>query len=214
MCLGTNSGSFRRMVRWMLLVITALAAHSVYAAPSVSAGGDHTCAVHSNGGVECWGLNFRGQLGDGSLTSSALPVAVHDINSAVSVVAGYHHSCAVLVSGVVQCWGYNNTEQQGDDNTASRSSLPVTVSGLGEVTAMATGELHSCALLAIGEVQCWGENSSGQLGNGGGYSGLRPVKVSGISNAVAITAGNGHSCAVLRSGSVQCWGKASATPSP
>jgi len=74
------------------------------------------------------------------------------------------------------------------------------------VTALAAGGNHSCALLVSGAVQCWGNNSEGQLGNGTTTASTTPVPVSGISTATAVAVGTSHSCAVLAGGSVQCWG--------
>jgi alpha-tubulin suppressor-like RCC1 family protein len=72
------------------------------------------------------------------------------------------------------------------------------------------GQAHSCALLSHGEVQCWGDNSMGQLGNGSTTASSKAVTVSGISNAIALAVGANHACAVVGSGTVQCWGAGSA----
>ena len=66
-------------------------------------------------------------------------------------------------------------------------------------------------MLSNGSVQCWGYNSSGQLGDGTTTTRLTPVTVSGIAdidiaNAVAVSAGDRHTCALLSNGSIQCWG--------
>lgn len=72
---------------------------------------------------------------------------------------------------------------------------------------IAAGGFHSCAVGRSGAVRCWGENSSGQLGDGTVRNRNRPVDVEGLSaNVAAVTVGVHHSCALLKSGAVKCWG--------
>jgi alpha-tubulin suppressor-like RCC1 family protein len=73
--------------------------------------------------------------------------------------------------------------------------------------AVAAGGEHSCAVLRDGGVVCWGDNTSGQLGNNTTTSSLTAVRARGITNAVAVTVGRAHSCALLATGRVQCWGE-------
>ena len=128
---------------------------------AVAAGLDHSCAVVS-GGVQCWGNNGFGRLGNGSTTSSTTPVQAIAAGSGVTAVAaGTYHSCAV-VSGGVQCWGNNGNGRLGNGST-TQSTTPVQVTGLTSgVTAVAAGDSHSCAVVS-GGVQCWGNNGFGQL---------------------------------------------------
>ena len=68
------------------------------------------------------------------------------------------------------------------------------------------GDRHTCALLTGATVQCWGDNSQGQLGTSSPTKSSSPVSVAGINNAISISAGNDRTCAVLDTGKVQCWG--------
>jgi len=120
---------------------------------------------------------------------------------------GWDHSCAVL-DGKVYCWGSNGRGQLGSTSlTALSSNVPVEVTGISTATAVAAGYAHTCALLASGDVWCWGSNESKQLARATGSTGT-PAKVAGLPAATAIGAGNGHSCALVGStGGVMCWGE-------
>ena len=78
--------------------------------------------------------------------------------------------------------------------------------GISTATQVAAGRSHSCALLSDQTVRCWGDGSSGQLGNGATVSSATPVQVTGITTATQIAAGENRTCALLASGSVMCWG--------
>lgn len=176
---------------------------------AVAAGGSHTCTVGSSGGVQCWGDNFYGQLGNGTKTPSTTPVNVSGLGSGVqTIAAGANHTCALMTSGGVKCWGSNEFGQLGDGTENSSSSTPVDVSGLSSgVQAITASDYHTCALMTSGGVKCWGGNWFGQLGDGTRDNGNTPVNVSGLSSGVqAITTGSNHTCALMVTGGVKCWG--------
>jgi GH25 family lysozyme M1 (1,4-beta-N-acetylmuramidase)/alpha-tubulin suppressor-like RCC1 family protein len=183
-------------------------------AVQVAAGGVHTCARMADGGVACWGDGSAGQLGQGAAADSAVPVAVQGLAApAAEIAAGAYFTCARLTDGGVACWGENRFGQLGDGTRVSRSSA-VAVKGLaGPAQALAVGSSFSCALLAGGEVQCWGSNEMGELGLGFDSNppgpddpAPPPATVEGLGEVVALHAAGNHACAEHADGSLLCWG--------
>jgi alpha-tubulin suppressor-like RCC1 family protein len=82
-----------------------------------------------NGGMQCWGLNDMGQLGDNSNVNKNTPVNVSGLSNAIAISAGYRHTCALTTTGGVKCWGNNTYGQLGNSSNTS-SNIPVDVNGL------------------------------------------------------------------------------------
>ncbi len=139
----------------------------------------------------------------------------NDISN-ISVATGGSHSCSKF-DGSVRCWGYGFYGQLGygntftiGDNETPQAAGDVDV---GEtVTQLAVGDYHTCALLSTGNVRCWGQGFSGQLGYGNtsdigddeSPASAGDVNVGGT--VIQLTAGESHTCALLSNGSVRCWG--------
>ncbi|MFM7062163.1 MAG: RCC1 repeat-containing protein, partial [Actinomycetes bacterium] len=179
----------------------------------MSTGGGSSCALLADGTARCWGSNFHGQVGNGVTSLPQLtPTAVVSLAGAVAVVSGFNHTCAVLATGATRCWGYNSFGQVGDLQASGYTDrgLPVAVAGaLGTGAVDVTlGESHSCALLAVGAVQCWGYNAFGSVGDGTTTNRVTPVTVGGLGGVVAISSGTRgyHTCALISDGTVKCWG--------
>ncbi len=153
------------------------------------------------------------------------PTTCH-ISRVVSLSLGEEHSCALLRDGYVRCWGGNQDGQLGlghtnieydllpDQLTNASGGLNGPISLGDSATAIATGDNHTCAILATnGAVRCWGANDSGQLGLGNtnptptsALPSSNPTVNLGGTAAIAIAAGGDVTCAILQGGAVRCWG--------
>jgi len=176
---------------------------------AMSAGGNHTCARTAGGNVVCWGDGFYGELGDGTGSSGPLPVGVSGFstNGVAQLGLGESHTCARTLAGGVKCWGFNSQGELGN-NSIAPSLAPVDVTGLTSgVASIGASKFHSCAVTTGGAVQCWGQNTSGSLGDGTQLERHVPTNVSGLTNGFAtLSLGSNHSCALAAIGGTMCWG--------
>lgn len=178
-------------------------------------GYNHSCAVTSQGRVACWGANDLHQVSSSNSTPMAEPELVTDVTGAKTIAAGYNHTCAVVgTANEVWCWGSNAEGQLGHTPSTSRNPSAVDDGALTGATDVAGGGFHSCAVVAGGEVRCWGQRSSGQLGNGS-TAGTPLSNASAVvladstthlTGIADVTAGESHTCARTTGGSVYCWG--------
>lgn len=133
----------------------------------VKTGTSHACVLTDDGRVKCWGYGGGGQLGDGEHETRRTPVYVTGgVEGVVSLALNDGSSCAVLIDGGIRCWGENDSFQLGRLSRDSNGASPQQVVGLSEVGAAAAGGDHFCAISRSGVFYCWGNNASGQLGNG------------------------------------------------
>ena len=149
----------------------------VVAHVSVSAGLSHTCGVTPSGATYCWGDNGYGELGNGTTTSSATPVAVSG-GLTFAAVSADNQTCGVTRSGAAYCWGQNRDGELGN-GTETNSTTPVAVSGGLTFAVISAGVDHTCGVTSSGAAYCWGLNRNGQLGNGTETNSATPVAVSG-----------------------------------
>lgn len=206
-----------RLLRRLPVLLLASFPFAPCPAAHIDAGTSHACAV-VDGGVQCWGDNSSGALGNPSFGESAFALDVVGLEpgtgkGVTSIATARGSSCAVVDGGLL-CWGDNFNFQLGNGDADTRL-LPTPVSGLApgsgkNVTAVAVGSYHTCAVES-GGVLCWGKNSNGLLGDGTSTTRPTPVPVTGLEPAtgkgvVAIAAGVEHTCAAGVFG-LKCWGR-------
>ncbi len=194
---------------------------SAYANNKVSAGWYHNCAILDDGDLKCWGRDNHGQLGDGgSNTNTNAPSSTAiDLGSgrtAIAVSAGDYHTCAILDNGDAKCWGKDSHGQLGDGGSNTDTTAPSSTAidlGTGRTAvAVSAGSRHTCAILDNGDAKCWGQDSYGQLGDGGSNTDTNAPSSTAIDlgtgrTAVAVSAGWSDTCAILDNGDLKCWGR-------
>jgi len=188
---------------------------------SVSVGDRFACSVASNDQSYCWGYNFAGQLGNGDMIDSLVPVRVVDDGVLdgmyiKSLAAGSSHVCAIASNDKVYCWG----NLFGNGSTG-KSSVPIEVFSTGVLSGLAvqsivSGDNYSC-VIASDQAYCWGVNSKGELGNGLTATSLKPVAIvntGALSGLMikSISAGGdstgigSHTCVIASNDKAYCWG--------
>jgi len=178
--------------------------------------GGHMLYLLADGTLEACGNNVDGQLGDGSLSASYVPATVTGLppSPIVALSAGWRDSTVLLADGQVWDWGYNTLGNLGDGNTTD-SDVPVEVElPSAAVQVYQGGSEHpngqSLALLANGQVWGWGNNTYGQLGNGGTTKvNATPVRASDLPAGVGFTSistGGSTSYGLDTDGNVWAWG--------
>jgi hypothetical protein len=185
--------------------------------------GMHHCAIDAQGKIWCWGSNAAGELGDGSMLSSEIPVAVALAQPAVAVVTGYStfsggFTCALTSGGDVYCWGAGGYGEVGAGGTPTSVPVPTRVAlPAGTYRQLAANDGGVCALSSSGDAYCWGDNHGGRFGNGQkatGHTSLptpTPTLVAGGFSWQQISLGDDRACAVRQDHTVYCWGANNAT---
>lgn len=189
---------------------TRLTGSSLYDLTQLSAGKNHSCGVTSTGQAVCWGRNDNGAGGIGATTPGFLtaPAPVTGGLTATAAYAGGAHGCLITGAGDAYCWGDGSAGQLGTGATTSHTS-PVPVTGGLKFAHLALGASHTCGTTtdATPVTYCWGDNFSGQLGDGTFTTPrLVPTAVASSVQFASLTAGDSHTCGLDASGSAYCWG--------
>ncbi len=176
---------------------------------ALAAGYDHSVAIRSDGTLWSWGDNSVGQLGTLSGVV-AEPRQVISTTTFSATAAGFKHTLALKSDGTLWSWGDNTFGQLGVDSVIPNTTFnktPVQVMPGTTFIAIAAGQNHSLAIRTDGALWAWGDNSSGQLGDGTKVNRAAPVAVAAGSTFISVAAHGGfHSLAIKTDGSLWGWG--------
>ncbi len=179
----------------------------------IVSGGQHQCAIATDGRAFCWGSNFYGERGTEdsvSTVTSSIPRPVLGGLSFARLAAGPEHTCGITAAGAAYCWGGSRHGALGDgDSTWHVVTQPQPVAGARTYIDIAAGDNHTCAVATDGTAWCWGWDYNGALGTGpaGAAHNWIPGQVAAPGIAfTTITAGANFTCALAQSGAAWCWG--------
>jgi len=171
------------------------------------AGDVYACGVTAGGAIWCWGTAtndlFDATGGPSSGWLSRAP-------DAVDFARGSVHACAIRSARDVVCWGFLGGDGQLGIGTRDATPTPTVVTGIADVVELAIGGYFTCARTSSGHVACWGDNETGEVGDGTGgtdasaFDRLSPVPI--LDGIRRLTAGGTFACALAESGQVSCWG--------
>jgi alpha-tubulin suppressor-like RCC1 family protein len=179
-------------------------------AKAIVAGPQHTCAIGTDDTLWCWGACDVGEVGpngnstDGVRCPTPSQPAPEQHFRSVSVDGLY--TCAVRDDSVMLCFGLGDLGQLGTLG-GDISHVPVSPHALPDGwAAVSAGSRHTCGIREDGSTLCWGQNRTGQLGDGGGGLVLEPTLVdSGPWRTV--TASAAITCGIREDGTLWCWGR-------
>lgn len=176
---------------------------------TIAAGGWHSLVVCSDSTVKAFGENATGELGDGTNTDNAIPVAVTGLTGVYKVSGGGDqleaHSMALKSDGTVWAWGSNLYGGLGNGSLVN-TNTPVQSIGLTNVIDISAGGWHSAAVKSDGTVWTWGWNTDGQLGDGTTTDKLTPTQIPGLTNVKDVEAGTYHILVLKNDSTVWAWG--------
>lgn len=207
-CWGSNLYGQVGVARKVQQVERPEAVPGIEDAVAVAPGEHHTCVLHADGRVSCWGRRDGGRIGDGvdeprDPYQAAPPTRLSDLREVVALEADGTHTCALRADGVVLCWGSDPVGLLGGAGFELRSR-PTAVAGWPAAVRVSLGPTHTCAVTAGGEVVCAGDDLTLPPGP---TSGPTRFQVHGLGPVEAMCGAASHLCSRDRQGRVSCAGR-------
>jgi alpha-tubulin suppressor-like RCC1 family protein len=171
----------------------------------VSTGYYFSCGITLGGVLKCWGSNFYGQIGDGTLIDRPLPVTIDAGVSYKYISAGQFTACGITSTNVLKCWGYNSYRQVGDGTNTNRTS-PVIINAGISYKKVELDSYHTCGITTADVLHCWGSNAAGELGDGTLIDRSTPVIADTGVSYKDVTLGPEYTCGITNTDALKCWG--------
>ena len=201
LCWGGNSSGELGAVTDTLFLAPVAVGDTLNLA-GLEAGGLQACGLETGAAV-CWGTM---EIGEGYWVRRNPERAAPGLTF-TRVSADYSTACGLEPSGAAWCWGSNWFGELGNGTAYQSHYPPVPVSGGHAFVDITVGDGFVCGLEGTGAAYCWGDNSTGQLGQGvvGGADSV-PVAVVGGHAFRSIAPGILHTCGVTTDSTAWCWG--------
>jgi alpha-tubulin suppressor-like RCC1 family protein len=174
---------------------------------AVSAGGNHTIAVRTDGSIWVWGSGDHGRLGTGNTAGVNTPTRIEGTSTDWQTVsAGGSYTLAVRTGGTLWAWGWNGDGRLGDGTTTDRHS-PVQAGTATDWQTVSAGVVHSAGIRTDGSLWTWGENAEGsRLGDGTTTGRNAPAQIQPGTTWQTVSASWGHTAGIMQDGSLWAWG--------
>lgn len=173
---------------------------------SIALGDFFNVGIKGDGSMWTWGRNNYGQLGNGTLDYSNVPIQIGNEYAWRTVACGPSHVIAIRDNGTLWAWGRNNSGQLGDSSYTDKLQ-PVQIGNQNDWDTVACGADYSIGKKTDGTLWAWGGNNYGQLGNGTGFYRNFPVLIPNNANWKSVAAGRTHVIAIKEDGSLWAWGR-------